>query len=96
MIDPVTAETMKTGFENMVFRFGEMRGIASQVSEATGVSVEDMRSPSRLRHHARARQYCFYFGRAKGLSYAQIGRYFNRDHTTVMYGVRKISQIMEG
>lgn len=44
-----------------------------------------------LRIHFRPRQIAYYLGREiTGLSYPQIGRYFNRHHTTVMAGVRRI------
>lgn len=48
------------------------------------------------RAHFRPRQIAYYLGREiTGLSYPQIGRYFNRDHTTVIAGVRRIRSLIQ-
>ena len=54
------------------------------VSAITGIAPAEMLSPIRSQHVVRARAIYTYIMRLHGLSYPQIGRYLNRDHTTVM------------
>lgn len=59
------------------------------------VSVDDILSPNRARNVSAARQMAFYLCREMtDLSLPKIGELFNRDHTTVMYAVKKISDDM--
>lgn len=54
------------------------------------VSLSELRSPRRDREVSMARQAIYYWAwRVTGLSSAQIGRRMgNRDHTTVLYGIK--------
>ena len=66
-----------------------INALIQQVAEKYGIPVtlmlQDLRSP-KLVH---ARQELFYrCVMEKGWSYARIGRYFDRDHTTVLHGTR--------
>ncbi|MCI0575884.1 MAG: chromosomal replication initiator protein DnaA [Chloroflexi bacterium] len=61
------------------------------------VTVDGLRSNSRSRTVAFPRQMAMYLARTEtGLSFPQIGeRLGNRDHTTVLYGYEKISDLVE-
>lgn len=63
--------------------------IQSAVAEAFGVTVDQLRGPSRDRRRAWPRQAAFLICRESGAhTYAAIGRRFgDRDHATVLYGV---------
>lgn len=53
---------------------------------------------SRVKRRAivRPRQIAMYLARdLAGLSYPKIGQYFERDHTTVIVGVRRIASLIE-
>jgi chromosomal replication initiator protein len=65
-------------------------------AEAFGVSIEDLKGPSRTRPLVTARQICMYlFRQLTNYSYPLIARQFgNRDHTTVIHAVEKISKLM--
>ncbi len=69
--------------------------IQRKVSEYFSVRMSDLLGPRRLRAIARPRQIAMYL--AKNLtsrSLPEIGRQFgNRDHTTVMHGVRRIEEL---
>ena len=71
--------------------------IQKRVAAHYDVRVSDMFSARRSRVIARRRQVAMY--RAKSLtslSYPDIGRQFGgRDHTTVMYANKKISELMK-
>lgn len=54
-----------------------------------GITRDDILSRKKSRHIVEARNHCFWHFRQSGKSYPQIGRFFNRDHTTVLHGVRK-------
>lgn len=65
-----------------------IRYIVHQVAAATGIGVADLLGPSHVRHIAHARQLVMWRAHAEGHSLSSIARALNRDHTTVMYGVR--------
>jgi chromosomal replication initiation ATPase DnaA len=61
------------------------------VASVTGVTVADMKSPSRLREIADAR--CLLFGLyveySDRMTYAELGRMVNKDHSTVVFNLGK-------
>jgi chromosomal replication initiation ATPase DnaA len=63
--------------------------LIEQVATKYGISSPLMLQDSRMKNLVHARQEMFYrCVMEKGWSYARIGRYFDRDHTTVLHGVR--------
>ncbi len=76
----------------------------TQISEAMimvatadyfGTTVEELRGPGKTRSLAQSRQIAMYLCRElTDLSLPNIGRAFNRDHTTVMYAQKKIRNEM--
>lgn len=71
--------------------------IASATARLFSLKLSELRGPSRRQAVATARAVAMYLARQLGgRSLQQIGRYFGgRDHTTVMYGCRKIEDMME-
>lgn len=65
--------------------------IARITATNTGVSVSDMRGPSRLSQIADARHIAIYVARENGHTLSHIGNYFNRDHTSVVHAHAKIA-----
>lgn len=71
----------------------EMRKIVRDVAADYGVSAGDIMGPSRLRDHAWPRQVSMWrIRRELDESFPKIGRFFNRDHTTVMHAVARVEQ----
>lgn len=71
-----------------------LRSVLKEVSNITGVSVDDMRSSSRKREVVEARQ--FYFKKAKDstkASFSAIGKIVHRDHSTVIYGISVVDTV---
>jgi len=67
-----------------------MKDIAEQVCSKHGVTLADIRGPARPRRIARARHETFArIRRETAFSLPSIGRWFHKDHTTVLYGARK-------
>ncbi len=64
-----------------------MARIAKNVAEKHQISGHEMRSQRRLAPLVRARQEAMHLMKEAGYSTPQIGRYFRRDHTTVLHGV---------
>jgi len=67
-----------------------LEDIVRRICRATGITLTDIRSGRRSRHIAFARQAIFYWAcRTTRRSLPEIGRYFERDHTTVLHGKRE-------
>jgi chromosomal replication initiator protein len=69
--------------------------IQHAVCEASGVRMIEMSSHRRARSVARPRQVAMYLARElTPLSLPQIGRRFDRDHTTVLHACRTIAALV--
>ena len=66
-----------------------INAVIKATSEVTGVPVVTLLS--KRRHNADERHIAMYLSVTMlGCSYPEVGRAFGRDHTTVMYAVRKL------
>ena len=64
--------------------------------EHYSVSLQELDSKRRMRRVARPRQVAMFLAkRWTSLSLPEIGRWFDRDHTTVLYGCRQIEKLVE-
>lgn len=74
-------------------RIGPMRHVILEVARVSGVTPEQITGPSRQRSRVRARQMamliCHEYCQA---SLPEIGRVFNRDHSTVKHGVDRTKE----
>lgn len=67
-----------------------MRLIVRQVAARHRMSVAEIMGVSRLAPIATARIEAYALIQASGrFSYPRIGEFFNRDHTTILHGVKK-------
>ena len=74
-----------------------IREIQKRTAAATGVPLSDIMSYRRDGPTTRARQIAMYAARLlTPFSLPQIGQAFNRDHTTVLYTVRRIESRIYG
>lgn len=70
--------------------------ILDAVSNFYCVSREKLLSDSRVSEVAIARQIAFYLMREMAdMTTTQIGKFFGKDHTTVMHGIDKITKLMD-
>lgn len=70
--------------------------IQRKVAEHFNISVKEMQSSRRARNVARPRQIAMYLAKQlTSRSLPEIGRKFDRDHTTVMHAVRKVEELMQ-
>lgn len=66
-----------------------MDEICHEIARTYAMTVEDMKGPGRDRSFTIPRQHCmFVMSQQKHLSLPMIGKFLNRDHTTVLHGVR--------
>ena len=69
--------------------------IQKKVAEFYNISVKEMQSSRRARTVARPRQIAMFLAKQlTSRSLPEIGRKFDRDHTTVMHAVRKIEELI--
>ena len=74
-------------------RYPRLTHIVSAVSLLTGVSILDLRSRRRGKREAEARHLVCYLAREMTiLSYPQIAKQLDRDHTTIMHGVQRVEK----
>lgn len=67
--------------------------IIAEVAAKHDLTVTSLKGERRTRPFVRARQEAFYRLRAElRLSFPQIGAIFDRDHTTVLHGVRSFAE----
>lgn len=78
-----------------------MKDIAADVAERHGLTVKDLTGRGRTRHLSHARFEAFWLcrqeKRSDGLhrwSLPAIGRFFGRDHTTVLHGCGRHEELM--
>ncbi len=70
--------------------------ILSTICQVTDLTVEMLRSRQRIRYVARTRQVaCFLMSRLSTRSTVEIGRFMNRDHTTVMHANRTVREKLD-
>ena len=71
-------------------------GVCGGIAEYFDITVEELRGPGKTRPLAQSRQIAMYLCRElTPLSLPKIGQLFgNRDHTTVMYAHKKITQLI--
>jgi chromosomal replication initiator protein len=65
--------------------------IMEDVAHGAGYTVEDLRSKAKSSDLVEVRHFAMQRVRSEtGLSYPEIGRLFNRDHTSVIHACKKI------
>lgn len=73
----------------------ECRRILKAVAKVYRVNPRSLIGHSRILHLAMARQIAFYLARERTtLSFPELGRFFNHDHTTVLHGYKRIKERM--
>ncbi len=72
-----------------------MERITSRVAMEYKVRPAEMRGPDRHKQFVEARWVAWAEMVDRGYSYPQIGRFFGRDHSTVMHGVRRAREMKE-
>jgi chromosomal replication initiator protein len=92
---PITAELVRETLHDLSGdpRAVTVADIQAVVAEAFGVSVADIRSARRSQQYVRPRQIVMYLARElTDSSLPRIGDGFCRDHTTVLYAVRRVTE----
>lgn len=96
---PMTQQLVETALVDLLPRRNEVRAedIMHKVADSFGVSMDSMLGRDRSRSVALPRQIAMFLMREEAnISLPQIGEALGgRDHTTVMYGCEKISDLME-
>lgn len=74
-----------------------MRALVAEVAAQHGIGPRDILGEDRRRSIAHPRQEAMYRARHElQQSLPQIGAFFNRDHTTVLHGVREHAKRLAG
>lgn len=72
---------------------GPLREIVEMVSQHFGISVEKIRGERRCADYVTARWVGMYLAyELTGYSKARIGRFYRRDHTSVIHALRKVAE----
>ena len=74
----------------------DAESIQREVARYYKIAVDELRGERRVKHVAHARQVAMYLCRTMTqASLPEIGKKFNKDHTTVLMSVRKIEQLKD-
>jgi chromosomal replication initiator protein len=96
---PLTSQLVETALADLLPRRSQVQPqeVIRKVAEAYGISVEGLLGRDRSRQIALPRQVAMYLLREEAnVSLPQIGQALGgRDHTTVMYGCDKVSELLE-
>lgn len=69
---------------------------ANQIGRPYGFSLDDIRGPMRTQDISNVRQVLFHeLHTEDGLSFNQIAKIFNKDHSSVRYAVKKVSDALK-
>lgn len=75
--------------------YKKMEAITQIVCKHFALSIDDVRSKNRGRPYVDARSIAMYFTFKKTQMYlTAIGKYFNRDHSTIIYARSKVENLM--
>jgi len=75
-----------------MIQFDEADDIITAVTANTGVDKREIMGGSRQRHICHARHLAMYMvSIGTGKSSTQIGKLFNRDHSSVLFGIKRIT-----
>jgi chromosomal replication initiator protein len=74
----------------------ELAPMIAEVARVTGHAVEELTGRDRTDGIVKVRQHAMLLAHQAGYSMPQIGRAFNRDHTTVLEGIRHARRRMNG
>lgn len=80
---------------NKIAQIKLMSKVLQTVSEHLNVNVFDVLGPSRHQHLVDARHMAMLLMQQRGMSLKSIGRFMNRDHTSVLYSIRAIRNLIE-
>lgn len=96
-ISPANAESKSVRDMATQQRLTQAQQILAEIAQKHGVRISEIRGPRRQRALVLARhEYCVrLYSEMPQLSLPSIGRIINRDHTTVLYAVRKHKEAME-
>jgi chromosomal replication initiation ATPase DnaA len=67
---------------------GRIKNIVDAVAEETGIQARYIVGLSRRAQVSEARQLVYYLANQSGITSADIGRAMNRDHSTVLSGIK--------
>ena len=93
---PNVARAIKDMFKGKTENLPTPSLIVSEVCQYYGIEEQVLRSTLKNKNTAEARQVAMYLIRTMtNLSLPEIGREFDRDHTTVMHGLKKVEQTLQ-
>jgi len=71
------------------------QNLLSVISFVSGQSEEEILGTNRARNLVLCRHVYYHIAREKmGLKLCQIGKFFDRDHTTIIHGLRKVKDMV--
>lgn len=66
--------------------------IVREIGERYNIGLRDLLSDQRRRPVAWARFHCYAELYSRGMTASEIGRVFNRDHSTILHGIKRAAE----
>lgn len=79
--------------EKVLPTLDDARSIVEQVARRHAIGILELMGSDRSRRLVRPRWHAYSALREAGFSYPVIGKIMNRDHSTVMHGVRMMAEL---
>ena len=81
---------------NEIPREEKEKSLIAKVCKTYGIKVDDLKIKTRKRHIVEARHVlCYLLRKCCDYTFQEIADIFNKDHSTVIYGVNMVSNYME-
>lgn len=92
MIDPMTYSILRIKPEQKEY----LADLKHRIAKAYGISISDLKGKNLSRYIAEARHMFFYIAvKCTRITKAEMGRQLNRDHASVIYGIKKAKMYIE-
>lgn len=86
-----TVETERSEQAKIISKTDKLESLLKVVCDKLGVTIEEAKGEIRDSEIVRARQIYCYMAKSLGYTYKKIGAIINRDHATVIYACKVVS-----
>lgn len=96
MSHPDYKNNLATGSDTINLYKNRMDSVATAVSFCSGFSISELKAKTKKWDVVSARNiFCYICKEKKKVTLSAIGKYLNKDHTTIMHSVKQVKKLIE-